>query len=91
VSNKALVSIIMPMYNCEKFITETIESVIFQTYPHWELIVVDDKSTDNSPTIVEIFVYKDSRIKLISLNSNSGPTNARNRAIKEAKGRYIAF
>jgi len=91
VSDKTLVSIIMPLYNCEKFITETIESVISQTYSHWELIVVDDKSIDNSPTIVENFLHKDSRIKLISLDKNSGPTNARNRAIEEAKGRYIAF
>lgn len=90
-SDKALVSIIMPMYNCEKFIIETIESVISQTYAHWELIVVDDKSTDNSLTIVENFVHKDSRIKLIGLEKNTGPTNARNRAIKEAEGRYIAF
>ncbi len=85
------VSIIMPLYNCEKFITESIESVISQTYHHWELIVVNDKSTDNSPIIVESYVRKDNRIKLINLNNNTGPTNARNRAIKEAKGKYIAF
>jgi len=90
-TKEPLVSIIMPLYNCEKFIAEAIESVLSQTYHHWELIVVDDRSTDSSRSIVESYVYKDSRIKLINLDLNTGPTKARNRAIKEAKGRYIAF
>ena len=90
-SNAALVSIIMPLYNSENFIEGSIASVVAQTYPLWELIVVDDKSTDNSPNIVESYVRKDNRIKLITLDSNMGPTNARNRAIKEARGKYIAF
>lgn len=88
---ESLVSIIMPLYNCEKFIAESIESIMSQTYNNWELIIVDDKSTDNSLAIVESYVNKDSRIKLINLDINSGPTKARNRAIKEAQGRYIAF
>lgn len=90
-TTERLVSIIMPLYNCEKYISESIESVISQTYYHWELLVVDDKSTDSSLSIVKNFANKDSRIKVITLNSNMGPTHARNRAIKEAKGRYIAF
>ena len=90
-SKKLLVSIIMPMYNCEEYITESIESVILQTYNDWELIVVDDKSTDNSSIIVESYVQKDSRVNLIQLDNNEGPTKARNRAIQEASGRYIAF
>ena len=90
-SQKLLVSIIMPLYNCEEYIAESIESVISQTYNHWELIVVDDKSTDNSSVIVENYLRKDDRIKLINLDTNEGPTKVRNRAIQEARGRYIAF
>ena len=86
-----LVSIIMPLYNCEQFISEAIESVIVQTYQNWELLVVDDKSTDNSLDIVKSYLQKDNRIKLIALKKNEGVAVARNMAIKEAKGKYIAF
>jgi teichuronic acid biosynthesis glycosyltransferase TuaG len=86
-----LISIITPSYNSEKFISKTIESVINQTYQNWEMIIVDDCSPDNSNKIVEEYCKKDSRIKLIKLEKNSGPAVARNRAIEEAKGRYIAF
>lgn len=87
----SLVSIITPSYNSEKYISNTIESVITQTYQNWEMIIVDDCSTDSSCDIAEKYTQKDSRIKLIKLNKNSGPAKARNRAIKEAKGRYISF
>ena len=86
-----LVSIIMPVYNCEAYIEEALESVRQQTYRNWELIIVDDKSTDKSLVMVKNFVHQDKRIKLINLDNNMGPTSARNRAIKEAKGKYIAF
>ena len=86
-----LVSIITPSYNSEKFISQTIESVINQTYKNWEMIIVDDVSPDDSNDIIEEYEKKDSRIKLIKLEKNSGPAVARNRAIEEAKGRYIAF
>jgi glycosyltransferase involved in cell wall biosynthesis len=86
-----LVSIITPSYNSSKFVSQTIESVLAQTYPHWEMIIVDDVSPDHSNTIIEEYTRKDSRIKLIKLEKNSGPATARNRAIKEATGRYIAF
>lgn len=86
-----LVSIITPSYNSSKFAAQTIESVLAQTYPHWEMIIVDDVSPDNSNTIIEEYVRKDSRIKLIKLERNSGPAVARNRGIEEATGRYIAF
>jgi glycosyltransferase involved in cell wall biosynthesis len=86
-----LISIVMPLYNSEKYISESIESVLSQTYNHWELIVVDDKSTDNSSMIVESYAHKDNRVKLINLDTNVGPTKARNRAIEEANGRYISF
>ena len=86
-----LVSIIMPNYNSASFIKESIESVLAQTYEKWELIFVDDCSTDDSVKIIESLIADDKRIKLIKLAENSGPAVARNHAIKEAKGRYIAF
>mgnify|MGYP003969740401 CR=1 FL=1 len=86
-----LISIITPSYNSSKFISQTIESVLSQTYENWEMIIVDDMSPDNSNEIIEEFIEKDSRIKVIKLEKNSGPAVARNRAIKEANGRYIAF
>ena len=87
----SLISIITPSYNSSKFISQTIESVISQTYENWEMIIVDDMSPDNSNEIIEEFIKKDSRIKLIKLEKNGGPAVARNRAIKEAQGRYMAF
>lgn len=86
-----LVTIVTPSYNSSKFIGETIESAIVQTYTEWEMIIVDDCSTDNSIDIVNEYQNKDSRIKLIQLAKNSGPALARNRAIEEARGRYISF
>ncbi len=88
---KELVSIITPNYNCKKYIASTIESVICQTYPYWEMIIVDDCSNDGSVEIIEKYIIKDNRIKLIKFKNNFGPAIARNTAIKEAKGRYIAF
>jgi len=86
-----LISIITPSYNSEKYISETIESVLAQTYKNWEMIIVDDVSSDDSLQIIEQYTQKDSRIKVIRSKQNMGPAHARNRAIKEAKGRYIAF
>jgi glycosyltransferase involved in cell wall biosynthesis len=86
-----LVSIIMPNYNSARFVEETIVSVFAQTYENWELILVDDCSSDDSITIIESLMAEDKRIKLIKLAENSGPAIARNRGIEEAKGRYIAF
>lgn len=85
-----LVSIIMPSYNTGKFIAESIESVIHQTYHNWELIVVDDCSTDNTDEIVGLYL-KDSRIKYLKNEINSGAAVSRNRALREANGRWIAF
>lgn len=84
-----LVSIIMPNYNSEEYIKETVESVIAQTYENWELIIVDDCSTDRSLEVVASL--NDPRIRVISNESNSGAAVTRNRAIDEAKGRWIAF
>ena len=86
-----LVSIITPAYNAEKYIKDTIESVIAQTYTNWEMIIVDDASVDNTKNIIKSYQEKDERIKLISLNTNQGVANARNTAIVNAKGQYIAF
>lgn len=86
-----LVSIIMPAYNAEKYISESIESVLAQTYKNWELIIVDDCSQDGTIQIVNDYMRKDSRIKIIMLVTNSGAAVARNTAIENAKGRYIAF
>lgn len=86
-----LVSIITPLYNAEKFIEETIGSVLNQTYKNWEMIIVDDCSTDRSPAIVDSYAKKDSRVRLIKLEENSGAAIARNTAIQHAQGRYIAF
>jgi glycosyltransferase involved in cell wall biosynthesis len=86
-----LVSIITPSYNCEKFISETINSIINQTFTDWELIITDDYSSDNSIGVIESFIKKDDRIRLYTLKSNQGAGAARNHSIKMAKGRYIAF
>lgn len=88
---KDLVSIITPTYNCGKFITETLESVIAQTYKNWEMIIVDDCSKDDTQIIVEKYIKKDKRIRYIKFEKNQGAAIARNTAIKEAKGKYIAF
>lgn len=87
-----LVSIISPCFNSSKYISYAITSVLNQTYLNWELIIVDDKSTDNSVEIIHKFCVNDKRIKLIELFENSGSASTpRNVAINEAKGRYIAF
>lgn len=84
-----LVSIIMPAYNSASFISESIESVIDQTYNNWELIVIDDYSKDNTVKIVKS--YKDKRIKLIESSANGGGAIARNKGLMQAKGKWIAF
>lgn len=84
-----LVSIITPSYNTARFIVETIESVLEQTYRNWELIIVDDCSTDDTESIVASF--RDDRIRYIRNEKNSGAAVSRNRALREAKGRWIAF
>ena len=81
----------MPSYNSEQFLPATIDSVINQTFKEWELIIIDDCSPDNSNKIIEDYMQRSEKIKLISLKSNRGPAIARNRGIREAKGRYIAF
>ena len=86
-----LVSIITPSYNSSKFIEECINSVITQSYIDWEMIIVDDYSTDNSRDLILKFAKEDNRIKTIFLDENVGAAAARNIAIKQSKGKYIAF
>lgn len=86
-----LVSIIMPAYNAEKYIKESIESVLAQTYRNWELIVVDDCSKDSTINIIRQYQMLDNRIRVIYLKCNAGVANARNVGMELAQGRYIAF
>jgi teichuronic acid biosynthesis glycosyltransferase TuaG len=85
-----LVSVITANYNCERFIAATIESVQKQTLQDWEMIIVDDLSTDNSIDVINKYL-SDPRIKLIRLETNQGPAVARNTAITAANGRFMAF
>ena len=91
-SDFPLISIITPAYNAGKYISETIDSVINQTYKNWELILVDDCSVDNTSEIIKEYRQKDSRIKYFKLDKNSGVAGIpRNFGIEKAKGNFIAF
>lgn len=91
IKSNDLVSVITPAFNSGMFIAETINSVLSQTYQNWELIIVDDCSTDNTIEIVKSFQEKDNRIKLFENETNKGSAFARNMALRNAKGRWIAF
>lgn len=86
---EGLVSVIMPSYNTAQYIKESIQSVLNQTYTNWELIIVDDCSTDNTDEVVSII--NDSRIRYFKNKKNSGAAISRNKALREAKGQWIAF
>jgi len=86
-----LITVITPAYNCEKLLSESVESVKSQTYTNWELIVIDDHSTDNTRLIIKKFASDDDRIKPIFLEANGGVANARNKGIAAARGKYVAF
>ena len=87
---KGLVSIITPCYNGAKYISETIDSVIAQTYSKWEMIIVDDGSKDNSAEIVRRYADKDPRVQLVQ-QKNTGSAEARNNGIRRCNGQYIAL
>ena len=89
--NQPLVSVIMPCYNMEKYIAATIESVQRQTYPHWELLIVDDTSTDRTADIVRSHQIQDDRIHFVVKPKHSGIADTRNQCISMAKGRFLAF
>jgi teichuronic acid biosynthesis glycosyltransferase TuaG len=86
-----LVSIITPSYNSARFISETIESVLAQTYQNWEMLITDDCSSDNSIELIGSFTERDSRIKLFRVEKNIGAAEARNVSLSHARGKYIAF
>ncbi|MCM1101296.1 MAG: glycosyltransferase [Clostridium sp.] len=88
-----LVSIIVPVYNVEKYIVEAIESVRRQTYDNWELLLVEDGSTDDTGRIMEEYgeSVRDDRIRILRQPENRGAAEARNRGVTEARGRYIAY
>lgn len=88
---EGLVSIITPAYKAAGYIHHTIESVLAQTYPNWELLIANDCSPDNTAEVVRSWSEKDNRIKLIDLPVNSGPAGARNASIQAAQGQWIAF
>jgi glycosyltransferase involved in cell wall biosynthesis len=86
------VSIITPNYNCGNFIAQTVESVLAQTFQNWEMIIVDDCSSDDSYAIAMEYASRDGRIKVYSTERQSGsPVEPRNIGIQKATGRYIAF
>ncbi len=85
------VSIIIPVYNAEKFIGKTIESVLNQTYKNWEMLLFNDKSKDDSLKIIKKYSEKDERIKVIDSKENVGVVVARNKLIEIATGEFIAF
>lgn len=85
------VSIITPSWNSERYIKKTIESVQNQTYSNWEMIIVDDCSSDNTVAIVEKICKEDPRVRILRQSENGGAAKARNRSLSEASGRYIAY
>lgn len=88
---QSLVSIITPSYNKQKFIAETIKSVIAQTHQNWELIIVDDNSTDNTAEIITQFSEQDKRVLLFQNRQNKGANFCRNFGLSKAKGDYVIF
>jgi teichuronic acid biosynthesis glycosyltransferase TuaG len=86
-----LISVITPCYNSARYIGQTIESVLAQTYQNWEMIIVDDCSTDNSFQLAREYAEKDKRIRVYRQEQNSGAALARNKAIMESHGKYVAF
>ena len=88
--NNSMISIIMPVYNAESYISEAIESVCKQNYADWELLIVNDGSSDHSPEIIEKYAQKDPRIKVFH-RKNEGVSMARNFALNQVRGEYVTF
>lgn len=89
--NKELISIIMPAYNAAKTIDEAIGSVLEQTYPHWELVVVDDGSGDGTLKKLSAYARADQRIRVLANEQNIGASQTRHKAVEAARGRWLAF
>ncbi len=88
---RPLVTVIMAAYNCEDYVAEAIESVIAQTYPHWELLCIDDCSTDSTRDVISRYADADERVRLLCNTRNMGAAATRNRGIEAARGEYIAI
>lgn len=88
--NSLELSIIVPVYNVEEYLRECVDSILLQTFKNFELILVDDGSTDNSPAICDEYQTKDSRVKVIH-KVNGGVSSARNSALSQAQGKWITF
>lgn len=86
-----LISVVVPVYNTEKFVGATIESVQAQSYSNWELILVDDCSKDKSVEVCTRYASQDPRIRILAMEKNSGALEARNEGIRNAKGRFLCF
>lgn len=86
-----LVSVVMPAHNAEKFLSDSIRSVVAQSFPQWELLVVDDASTDETFAVASEFAKVDGRIRLVRLDKNGGVAHARNVGIELARGQFLAF
>ena len=90
-TKQPLITVVMPNYNGHRFVEQAIDSVLHQTYPNFELLVVDDCSKDDSLSLIQQKAQSDKRIKVITLEHNAGVANARNVGIKEARGEFIAL
>ena len=88
-----LISIVVPVYRAERYIEETMDCVRAQTYPHWELLLVEDCGPDRGREIIEQYIQRtgDTRIRLLTHSTNLGAARARNLGVNEAKGRYLAY
>lgn len=89
--SRDLVSVVMPAYNAGAFIAEAITSVLGQTCPHWDLIVVDDCSTDDTVRVAREWMERDPRVKVVRSSVNGGTAAARNLGLSQCMGRYVAF
>lgn len=85
------ISVIVPVYQAEKYLKKCVESVVKQTFPDWELLLIDDGCTDGSPAICDACAAEDDRIRVFHKKKNAGVSEARNLGLREAKGDYIAF
>lgn len=90
-SKKPQISVVMPAFNASRYLNRAVESVLAQSIPDWELLIVDDASTDETGVLAANWALRDSRIQSITMPVNSGVAAARNRALDVARGRYIAF
>ena len=90
-SSMPLLTVLMPVYNAEKFLAESINSILSQTYSDFELLILDDGSTDNSLKIIEAYAKEDKRIKILVNKTNQGEAKCRNRLLKNSKTEFIAW